>query len=267
MMISKTKTPTERTSLADYCNRFDFDEPLWYLGIKIDHRGPRESTRRMDYGNDLLIESPACAKINGATESLHLPAAPHHSRLFTEGQVMAISQSTDSPAPIPAKKIHRTCSGESVHGRRSTEYNSWRAMINRCLRPNTDQFEDYGGRGITVCGRWTGEFGFSNFLADMGRKPSRKHSIERNDTNGGYCPENCRWATPSEQNRNRRSSVILEFNGERRSLIEWSELLGMSNRTLAARLRVLKWSVEKALTTPCAGLGANQGTYPKGVVR
>lgn len=77
-------------------------------------------------------------------------------------------------------------------------------MKGRCNRPSHKQFADYGGRGITVCERWQNDF--AAFVADMGEKPSRLHSIDRRDNNAGYHPANCRWATKLEQTRNRRCS-------------------------------------------------------------
>lgn len=88
---------------------------------------------------------------------------------------------------------------------KSPEYNSWDAMIQRCRNPLGKNYHHYGGRGITVCERWLSSF--ENFYADMGPKPTPKHSIDRINNDGNYEPGNCRWATQSEQNFNKRRSL------------------------------------------------------------
>lgn len=96
-------------------------------------------------------------------------------------------------APFPTWLVKH---GESY----SREYACWRSMWDRCTNPKINGYQYYGARGISVCDRWKV---FENFLADMGRRPSPRHSIDRKDNNGDYEPSNCRWATASEQQRNK----------------------------------------------------------------
>jgi hypothetical protein len=93
-------------------------------------------------------------------------------------------------------ECHRT------HGRsKTTEWHIWCAMRQRCDNPRNPSYSAYGGRGITVCDSWRT---FANFFADMGERPSLKHTLDRINNNGNYEPTNCRWATYAEQNSNQR---------------------------------------------------------------
>ena len=106
-------------------------------------------------------------------------------------------------------------------------------MRNRCRCPTHPQYADYGGRVITVCERWNA---FENFLADMGPRPSPKHSIDRIDNNGNYEPGNCRWATRIEQMGNTRVTRFLTINGERFTLTEAAARFGVSRKLISSRL-------------------------------
>jgi hypothetical protein len=141
----------------------------------------------------------------------------------------------------------------TIHGRyKSDEYVTWKAMKSRCYSRTRKQYRDYGGRGIRVCDRWlepNGQ-GFLNFLEDMGPMPQgARYTIERDRVNENYCPENCRWATYTEQARNRRSNINLAHNNKTQCLKDWAKDIGISESTLRSRIR-LGWSVEKSLTTP-----------------
>lgn len=129
------------------------------------------------------------------------------------------------------------------------EYRVWTGIRKRCNNEKCDDYPDYGGRGITICERWND---FKNFYEDMGPRPSKKHSIERDDVNGNYCPENCRWATNMEQANNRRNNRVLDYKNQSMTVSHWACLLKMNPYTLYDRLDN-GWSVEKALTTPVKG--------------
>ncbi|MFY9952108.1 hypothetical protein [Bradyrhizobium sp.] len=95
--------------------------------------------------------------------------------------------------------------GDARRGAKTAEWRCWVGIRQRCYDANYRVFKNYGARGIKVCDRWLESY--ENFLADMGRKPSAAHSIDRIDVNGNYEPANCRWATTSQQNSNQRRSL------------------------------------------------------------
>ena len=113
-------------------------------------------------------------------------------------------------------------------------HNSWRSMRARCLSPVHDAYDRYGGRGVTICKEWQDDFW--QFLSDMGDRPSEEYSLDRIDNDGDYTPENCRWANRTEQANNRRNSLILNVDGEERTLSEWCRDLGLSLSTVQGRL-------------------------------
>jgi len=116
----------------------------------------------------------------------------------------------------------------------------------RCTNPKYRSYKDYGGRGISICERWADSF--DNFLADMGPKPSRKHSLDRfPEVNGNYEPGNCRWATNTEQQRNKRDNTILEYGGVRACVAEWAEIRGIRQDTLLKRIGKYGWTIPQAL--------------------
>jgi hypothetical protein len=126
--------------------------------------------------------------------------------------------------------------GAARRGATTPEYVVWRSMLARCERPRAAGYADYGGRGIRVCARW---HDFELFLADMGRRPSAAHSIERRNTNGDYEPENCLWATAQEQSRNTRRNVNITHEGHTLCVADWAARLGWSKSGLRQRLRRL----------------------------
>ena len=125
------------------------------------------------------------------------------------------------------------------------EYSAWNNIKGRTANPNHKSFKDYGARGIKMCEEWMNSF--SAFLEHVGHRPSRNHSIDRIDNNLGYIPGNIRWSTRKEQQRNRRCTKNLTFNGETHCLAAWSEKTGISYDALCRRVRD-GWSPERALT-------------------
>lgn len=123
----------------------------------------------------------------------------------------------------------------TTHGQSKTPiYKVWAAMLARCSNATNPAYCNYGGRGISVCERW---LKYENFIADMGHRPSDKHSIERINNDGNYEPTNCKWATKKEQCNNMRTNRFLVFNGESKTMSQWAESLGVSRDTIRGRLR------------------------------
>lgn len=125
------------------------------------------------------------------------------------------------------------------------EKSVWYTMKARCFNPNNRKYYRYGGRGITVCPRW---LSFDNFIADMGRRPSSRHTIERISNDGNYEPTNCRWATMKEQGQNTSIVKFITFHGETRTVTEWAEHVGVSQGSMSRRLS--SWPIDRALTQP-----------------
>lgn len=144
--------------------------------------------------------------------------------------------------------------GHTKNRKQSKTYKSWDSMIQRCTNKNTENYEYYGGRGITICDRWLepdGQ-GFLNFLEDMGEKPEGK-SLDRVDNNlliEGYSPNNCCWSTRKEQANNRRNDLIITFDNRTQHLIDWANEFCIPYDTLWKRIYRSCWSIEKAFNTP-----------------
>ena len=135
-----------------------------------------------------------------------------------------------------------------VHGLSHTaEYAVYLGMKDRCYNVNEPAYKNYGGRGIIVCDRWRNSF--KNFIADMGNRPSPKHTIDRINNDGDYCPENCRWVTRKVQNCNKRNTVVITINGISKSLMEWADIYQMPSERVRTRI-AMGWDVERALQTP-----------------
>ena len=128
------------------------------------------------------------------------------------------------------------------------EYFPWSSMVSRCTKPNYSGYGKYGGAGIGVASEWIGAEGYQLFVDHIGPRPSPLHQIDRIDGLRGYEPGNVRWATPTEQNRNRRDNVRIAFGGETLCMSEWAGRFGISRQSMQKRVRL--WGAEKALSTP-----------------
>ena len=156
----------------------------------------------------------------------------------------------------------RTIHGESPDSAKNASrlYGIWLNMKARCTNPNSGNHKDYLDRGIKVCEEWMDYMSFKEWALSHGYRDDL--SIDRVDNDGNYCPENCRWATQSEQMRNTRSNHLLTFNGETKTMVEWSEIYGIPYHTLKARINKYGFSTEEALTIPVR-LGNNQSLRRK----
>jgi hypothetical protein len=141
--------------------------------------------------------------------------------------------------------------GNETHGdSKCAEYSVWNAMIQRCHTPTDTGYRWYGARGITVCNEWRGPGGYERFFAELGRRPSPMHRLERKKNDVGYQPGNCKWATHAEQSRNRRSNVQITLGGETKCLTDWVAGIGAASyRLVSARIKK-GWDPERALFTP-----------------
>ena len=136
--------------------------------------------------------------------------------------------------------------GKIIHGMWKTKvHRCWSEIRQRCKNKNYPRYQDYGGRGIKVCERWNS---FINFYHDMGDPPTPRHSIDRIDNNKNYEPGNCKWSNPKEQQNHTRSNRIIEFNGRKLNIQQWSEIVNINHSTIRKRIDRSHWSIERALT-------------------
>lgn len=134
---------------------------------------------------------------------------------------------------------------------KSRIYGIWNGMLTRCYNPKSKSYWRYGKKGIKVCKSWRDDF--MNFFKDMGDGYFDGATIDRIDNSKGYCAENCRWLTASEQSRNRRVVKLYEFGGKILPSEECDKIMGFAKGTIRARIKKYKWSVERALTEPKRG--------------
>lgn len=130
------------------------------------------------------------------------------------------------------------------------EYSIWLGMKNRCTNKSYNLFHRYGGRGIKVCDRW--KESFTDFISDVGDRPSSHHSLDRIDNNGDYSPENCQWATAEDQANNTIKNINIEAYGIKMSVARWCRVLEIKKERVYYRLKI-GWSDHDSLFTPQQG--------------
>lgn len=182
------------------------------------------------------------------------PSGRHHlkwkcicdcgNEIVTRGDALKDGR-TQSCGCVRSEVAHKRA---STHGEsKSKLYGVWSAMKSRCYNPNSPHYDDYGGRGITVCLEWREYYEKFKYWA-VNNGYSEGLTIDRIDVNGGYCPENCRWVGSVAQANNRRSNRIYTYNNETHNIMEWSQIYHIPYKTLHNRL-YSGWDIERALTT------------------
>jgi transcription elongation factor Elf1 len=164
------------------------------------------------------------------------------------GTVKTVSGATlRNGTSISCGKCGTKSDNRKRHGMSFTpEYTAWAHMIQRCGNPNNPSYADYGERGILVCDKWQS---FEGFFADMGLRPSNRHSLERTNNNLGYSKSNCVWATNDIQTRNTRRNISITWNGKTQVVHDWAVEMGVNSHSLSSRLR-RGWTIERTMTTP-----------------
>jgi hypothetical protein len=135
-------------------------------------------------------------------------------------------------------------------GSDTKEYVSWKSMVGRCRNPKHDNYARYGAAGVSVCAEWLSDF--QAFLSYIGPKPTAKHTLDRIDNTKGYEPGNVRWATPVEQNANRKNTTLVLHQGRIQPLALLARARGLQPMLVHNRVIRYGWSVERALNTPVA---------------
>ena len=145
-----------------------------------------------------------------------------------------------------------------THGKSKTRlYNIWSDMKRRCYNPKNKRYNRYGGRGISVCDEWKDDFQafydwaiYNDYAEDL--------TIDRIDVNGNYEPNNCRWITWKEQQRNTSRNRFITVNGVTRTMTEWAEITGIHRDVIKDRLNKLHWTEEEAVTIPTMRMGGKR---------
>lgn len=171
------------------------------------------------------------------------------------GTIVQVSQGhlktghTKSCGCIGKERMHSPDNPNYKHGlSHSPEWSTWQRILQVTQNPRSTGYYKYGGRGIKCCQRWLDSF--DAFFADMGKRPTPRHQIEREDNNGDYCPENCVWALPTVQANNTRRNRRITYQGKTQSLKQWCDEINVNYAMALQRIIKLKWNPVRAITQP-----------------
>lgn len=166
-----------------------------------------------------------------------------------EVEVFGYNLSNGNTTSCGCLRVERVIAASTTHGQSySRLYSIWKNMHTRCENPHSTHYDNYGGRGISVCEEW---HDFANFMQWAERTGYREDlTLDRIDVNEGYNPVNCRWITMREQNRNKHNNINITYHGVTRCLSDWAATLGINMKTLWHRIFRYHWDVERAFTTP-----------------
>jgi hypothetical protein len=159
----------------------------------------------------------------------------------TMKEVAAHDLSTGHTNSCGCLKIDTIREIRTTHGYRSEnfsnpfEYAAWRDMKARCLNPQNKSFKNYGARGVKICEHWLKSF--DNFLADIGKRPSKYHSLDRINNDGNYEPSNCRWATTEQQQNNRANTPKIKIWNEEKTIAQWARFAGINDGMIRYRIK------------------------------
>lgn len=201
-----------------------------------------EATAGEKYGRLTLVKETVC------TPKKHIWLCKCDCGAYTEASIYHLkSGACRSCGCLRDDVAIERCYSMSRHNMAKTRiYRIWGGMIERCKNPNNKDYKNYGGRGVSVCKEWRDFVGFEEWAMKNGYSESL--TIDRINVNGNYEPSNCRWITNAEQQKNRRNTILVKYNGEEHCLKDWARIIGIPYCTLHGRLAA-GWSVDKALST------------------
>jgi hypothetical protein len=205
--------------------------------IPTDHRFVNLTGRTFGF---LVVESYAGKQLDAAYWNCRCECG-------CQKPIAGTSLKRGSSTNCGCKRTEKASAARRTHGMtKSPEFKSWTAMRNRCSDPSNPSYPRYGGAGVTVCERWSKSF--ANFFADMGRKPTARHQIERKDNSKPYEPGNCGCSPDAEQARNRRTTKFLTHAGLTLCLKDWATHLKLNRNTIPSRLKK-GWPLARVLSS------------------